>query len=380
MAERFCVVSTLIASVFLWASSFLYAPSAAMLILAFVFTGLFLASILQAEIVAGYLTDLKRSSQTRFASVFVLALVAVLALALGWIGYGQTVAAYHFNKAVALSNVNGTPLSTIENSIVKAINVSPQDVYFVALSRLNFSRAQIAANAATGTPEENRAVFDESIKRSIEAARLAVNANPAGYENWVALGTVYSALVPKPLAVEGAYENALFAYNEAARRNPANPELPLLLARLELNKENTDTARSYIRNSIALKEDYADAYLMLAQLEQASGNTTAAIASAENLAILLPENAGVHFELGLLKYSSGNYSSAITSFNKALALSKDYANAKYYLGLSLARLSRFAEAQAELEELLVSNPDNAELLSALEAVRKNQIPKVPVQR
>src|SRR3989344_3820403 len=378
-AERFTAVFSLLAAAFLWAASFVYAPSGTMLVFAFVFTGLFLASILHAGIVPGYLLDLKRSSSARLARTVAIALVVIGALAIGWVGYGKTVAAYHFNKAVKLSNVDGTPLAKIEESLNKAIKVSPEDIYFVALSRLNFSRAQMAANSATGTPEENKAVFDESVKRSIEAARLAVSQNPGGFENWAALGGIYSALVPKPIMLEGAYESALYAYNEAARRNPSNPELPMLFARLELNKGDIDKARSYIRNSIALKEDYADAYIMLAQLEEMSGNTTAAIASAEKLAILLPDNAGIHFELGLLKYSSGNYDGAASSFNKALALSKDYANAKYYLGLSLAHLGRFAEERSTLEELLPGNSDNVDLIAAVEAVKKNKIPPEPKQ-
>lgn len=375
--ERFVLVFSMILSSFLWIASFFYTPAGTLLLLAFIFTGIFLASLARLGIVDSYAIDLKGTSQTRLASTLVLALIVLSVLGIGFTVYKKTLAAYHFNKAVELSNISGTQLSDIESSLIKTINASPADIYFVALSRLNFSRAQIAATSATGTPEQNRAVFEESIRKSIEAARTAVNANPAGYENWIALATVYSALVPKPLAVEGAYENALYAYNEAARRNPNNPELLLLLARLELNKENIDAARSYIRSSLALKQDYADAYLMLAQIETAAGNSAAAIASAENLAILVPDNPGIHFELGLLKYSSRDFSGAVKSLTQALKLSPEYANAKYYLGLTLANLGKFAEAQAELEDLTRTNSDNLELIKALEAIKAKKIPAMP---
>jgi tetratricopeptide (TPR) repeat protein len=195
-----------------------------------------------------------------------------------------------------------------------------------------------------------------------------VNANPASYGNWVALGSLYSTLVAKPLAVEGAYENAQFAFNEAYKRNPANPGLPLLLAQLEINKENLDNARSYIRNSIALKDDYADAYLLLARLEAGAKNIPAAIASTEKLSALSPDNAGIYFELGVLKYSNSDFTGALAALEKALTLSPDYANAQYYRALTLAQVGRVDEAKAALEALLATNPDSAELKAALEAL------------
>ncbi len=346
---------------------------AAIVALAFVFSGLFIAAISQAGIIPIRTIDLKKAPQNRFATVSALVVLVASVAALGWVGYGKTLAAYHFKKAIDLSNTPNTPLSAVGNELISAVDAAPADIHYVALSRLHFSIAQAAASATT-SPEQNREVFQESISRSIEAARLAVSTNPAGYQNWVVLGTVYSSLVPKPLEVEGAYENARFAYNEALKRNPNNPELYLSLAQLELNKGDADTARSLIRSSIALKEDYANAYLMLAELELAAGNTAEAIASAENLAILVPNNPGLHFELGLLKYGSGNFSGAEKDLNQALILSPEYANARYYLGLTLAELGRFSEAEAELGALLQTNPDNVELESALSAVRQGKKP------
>jgi len=206
------------------------------------------------------------------------------------------------------------------------------------------------------------------LRKSIEAARLAVSANPAGYQNWVSLGMIYSALVPEPLSVAGSYENAFFAYSEASKRNPNNPELPLFIARLEFNRGNVEGARSFIRRSIALKEDYADAYLLLAQLEVQAGDTAGAIVSAERLALLMPNNPGIYFELGLLKYSNGDFVGAAKAFTLALVSAPDYANAKYYLGLTLLELSQLDEARAQFEALLVTNPDSEEVKAVLESL------------
>ncbi|MBI2065459.1 MAG: tetratricopeptide repeat protein [Candidatus Zambryskibacteria bacterium] len=367
--KRFILISTFLIAFFLWTSSFLYTPSRTVLMLAFIFSGLFVAISQEAGVVSSKIINLKESKQTRFVSLVIILLIISATALLGWSGFEKTAAAFHFKKAVDLSNTPGTSLEKVESSLDSAVKFDPADTYYIAISRINFTKAQIAATATTSTPEENQAIFQDVLRKSINAARSAVNANPAGYQNWTWLGQIYGALVPAPLSVEGAYENSRFAYNEAFKRNPNNPELPLLLARLELNNGNPEAARSFIRNSIALKEDYADAYLMLAQLEIQKGNTTGAIASAEKLARLVPNNSGVYFELGLLKYSVKDYIGASNAFASALETSPDYANAKYYLGLSLTKLGQLEEARNHFEELYVSNPDNENLKLILEDLR-----------
>ena len=363
---RFSLIATFFSNLFLWSSSFLYAPSATVLIFAFVFSGLFVALVRESGLVPFRSFNFKESPQTRFISLLLMAIVTVGTLYLGWAGLNRTVSAFYFQKAVRISNTADISLVQVERELSEAVKFAQLDTYYVALSRINFAQAQSAANVTTGTPEENNAIFQENLRKSIEAAKNAVSANPAGYQNWISLGMIYSALVPAPLSVEGSYENALLAYSEANKRNPNNPELMLLLAQLELGKNNVEAARSYIRNSIALKEDYADAYLVLARLEIQVGDTASAITSAEKLALLMPNNPGIYFELGLLKYSNKDYAGAVATFTSALSSAPDYANAKYYLGLSLANLGRKNEARVQFEDLLVTNPDSKELKQALE--------------
>jgi tetratricopeptide (TPR) repeat protein len=366
-ATRFALVSTLAVTLFLWTASFLYIPSLAMFLAAFAFTGVLLALCREASLVATRPVHFPHSPVKQVAVLAtVLALVGVIYL--GWIEGEKTLAAFHFQRAVALGNTAGTPLDTVEDELLKAINLAPLDTYYLAVSQINFSKAQVIASSATGTPEETQAAFQDALGRSVQAARAAVNANPASYGNWVALGNVYSSLVPDPIKLDGAYESAQYAYNEAFKRNPSNPQLPLLLAQLELNKGNADQARSYIQTSLALKSDYPDAYILLAQLEVAAKNTQAAIASAEQVAALLPNDVGVHFELGLLKLSAGDAEGAASALQNALKLSPDYANAKYYLALAEAQLGNKDQALAILQGLKATNPDSAELDAAIEAL------------
>ncbi|MGB3922093.1 MAG: tetratricopeptide repeat protein [Minisyncoccia bacterium] len=368
-AERFTTVSAVFIVLFLWASSFVYAPSATVLIFAFIFSGLLLAANQVSHVVSSRPIGLKDQPRNKIVSFILVVAVFCGAVYLGWSSYSRTVAAYHFKKAVDLANVDSSSLDEIERFVNKAISSMPTDTYYVALSRINFVKAQNAINATEGTPDENQAVFETSLRQSIENARLATQINPAGYQNWISLGLIYSALVPPPLSVSGAYENASVAYDEAKKLNPLNPEVPLFRAQLELNNNDQEAAISEVRKAIALKQDYADAFLLLAQLEIQAGNTAAAIESAEQLAALAPDNPGIYFELGVLKYSNRDYAGAEKTFRQALAITPDYANAQYYLGLSLAQLDRLDEAIEQFEALLRTNPDNADVISILEDLR-----------
>lgn len=370
-AARFVLISTLLISLSLWTAVVFYVPSSALFFLAFIFLGLLLSLLRDHGTVPSYVVDLERGDSARSVALVFMALALVLMGYFGFLSGKKTLASYHFEKAVRISNNQGD-YKEVESELMRALRFNSADTYFSALSQLNLSKAQAAANSKEGTPEGNQALFEEGLRVAIQSARSAVAVNPASYANWIALGNIYSALVPEPLKVEGAYENAKSAYGEAMRRNPNNPQLPLFLARLEMGKGNTDEARSYIRNSMALKEDYADAYLLLAQLEIEEKNIPAAIASTEVLAKIAPENAGIHFELGVLKYSNNAFEAALTSLKEALRLSPEYANAKYYMALTYTQLGMMDEARVELEALLEANPGNVELQSALDNLNNSE--------
>src|SRR3989344_2415476 len=98
-AERFTVVASLLASFFLWAVSFLYVPSGTVLWLAFIFSGLFVASLATAEIIPTRTLSLRISAQNRFVSLLFLSAIVAGAAFIGWTGFEKTVSAYHFKKA-----------------------------------------------------------------------------------------------------------------------------------------------------------------------------------------------------------------------------------------------------------------------------------------
>ncbi len=364
-AERFITVSSFLGSIFLWLAAFMYVPSMTVLALAFIFTGICVASsgivgaVRQREVLFA------RNMILNFVSVLLMIILGLGTASLGFVSLQKTLSVVHFEKALVLSNTKDAKTEDVETQITSALNLSQEDIYYGAISQIEFSKAQKILNLTTGTPEQNRADFQTAIQKSILGAQGAININPGSYQNWITLGSLYGALVAKPLAIPGAYDNAKTAYQEAQKRNPQTPEAPLFLAKLEFDNDNNDAARKYIEESLSKKQDYADAYFLLTQIEIKDNNIDKAIKSAETTAILRPDNAGLFFQLGILKYSNKDNAGAIEALNYALKLVPDYANAKYYLGLSLDQVGRHDEAITQFEDLAKTNPDNQAITAVL---------------
>ena len=55
---------------------------------------------------------------------------------------------------------------------------------------------------------------------------------------------------------------------EAIKRNPSNPLIYLLLARIELIKGNVADAKKYAEKALSLKPDYQDAVTFISQIRK----------------------------------------------------------------------------------------------------------------
>lgn len=372
--DKFIVVASFLGSAILWASAILYVPSLVMLSLAFIFTGLFIASLTQSGIIGERTINFSGSPKKNILTLILVILVLVGAASVGFKIFQKTLSVVYFQKALIAANDPNKPSDEIKALVVKANSFSPSDLYYRALSTLAFNKAQGIVNQPNPTPAMAEA-FQAAYGEAIESAKAAKDLSPENYENWFNLGGLYEALVSVP--VTGAYENSKSAYEEARKLNPGSPEIPLVLARLEVSNKNLDAARTYIQEAITLKNDYAAAYFLLARLEISANNMPTAIKAAEAGAILSPGNAGVYFELGLLKYTNKDYQGAAGAFIEALKVVPDYANSQYFLGLSLYELGYKAEALQQFQALEKTNPDNLEVQSIVANLEAGKAPFFP---
>ncbi len=359
--SRYLATSTFLVSLYFWVMLFLYTPSITVLTLAFVFTGLFTATLVPQGTIGAWRVNIFSNPKTNFLSVLSIVVLLVLSVAGGYFVWERAIAATSFQQGVLQFQRTGD-IALARNAAVRSINMVPSDIYWRGLTEISVADLGAVLGSIQNESQMTEAVRTQIqglIANSVESARQATTLNSRNFQNWFALGRVYEILAGN--GIEGALENARGAYAEAALRAPTNPSVPLALARLDVLAQDAESAKANIQKAISLKNNYTDAYFTLAQIEVASNNIRGAIASVEQASFLDPQNTGLFFQLGLLKYNARDWAGAILAFERAIALVPDYANARYFLGLAYEEAGRTSDAILQFEEIMKTNPDNAEV-------------------
>jgi tetratricopeptide (TPR) repeat protein len=372
--SRYLTTSSFLISSFLWAMVIVYVPSLTNVILAFFFTGLFMAALYREGLMSQVVLAFEHKPKLSFVSVLVLVVLLISNLTLGYVVAKDAVALGYFQKSLLEAQVENGSLDNIEANILRAIKIDKKDIYYRGLSELNLVRVNQVLNQENASPESIRDEFQLYVANSIENAKAATVLSPRNYLNWLSLARIYAALVPEPFQIPGAYEEAQKAYMRAQEENPTSPLIPLQLARLEVAKGDLAKARDYVRDSIEKKSNYAEAHFLMAQIEVTEGNIVKAIESLEKTVILSPNNPGLLFQLGILRYNNQNWNDAGVAFEEALRIVPEYANAQYFLGLSYYKLGMIEQAIAQFDALEKSNPENAEVKLILGNLRDGKDP------
>jgi tetratricopeptide (TPR) repeat protein len=342
-------------------------------VLTFFFTGVFFASLHRENVLRTKEISFSEYPRASFAIVLLFVLAMLLSLALGYTVAQKFVSAYYFNNGI-IAYAQNNQVDVAENYMLKAISLEENDVYYRGISGLQIVRLGNIVSSVTGTQvsDEVKNEFQRVLGNAISAASKSIELDGTNYQNWVALGKVYDAVTP--LGIDKAYENATQSYEEAIKRSPANPELYLMLARLETSKRDFKKAKDYIAKALAQKENFSEAIFLRSQIEVAEGNIRGAVASVEGIALISPNDAGVFFELGLLKYNNKDFLGASRALERAVALIPEYANAKYFLGLSYDKLGRRAEAILQFKDISMLNPGNQEVTLILSNLNSGRGP------
>ncbi len=371
--RRYLTVSSYFSALFLWFFCFIYIPSVVPVVLAFVFTGIFVGSLIEEGLVQTRQFVFVQNPRAGFVSVLVLVFLLVLSLVTGYVYTQRIRSVIAFQKGVFAFNVEGNPKKA-EELFKKAVRASEVDAYYRFLSELTLVKINntLSQNASATNVQKAQQDLLQLFGEAKLYAEQARDITPTSYQNWLALGRVYEALVP--LKVEGAYAEAIKAYDEAQKRNPTNPEILLTKARLEVANGQNKKARELIGQALKLKPNYTEGVFYLSQIEVAEGKIKEAISSVEASIFLSPSEPVLYFQLGLLKYNINDFKGAIDAFEQAIALNQNYANARYFLGLAYDRVGKIKEAIGQFEAIKLTNPDNQEVEDILVNLKAGKAP------
>lgn len=365
-------LSSFIGALYLWVAAIFYTPGPVLLALAFIFTGLFVASLrLREGLVSEWAISFVETPRLGFLAVLMLT-IAFLGSVAGIFSIGEVLASnVFFQKAVVTLNQTGD-LGKAENYISRAISFGAEDQQYRLLAAVNVAKINQLANATDKPPEELRAEFQSALGNAVAAGQAATNLDPKNYQNWLTLAQVYQSVVP--LNIQGAYENAQRAYDEAIALNPHSPVLFYSQAQLASVAGKMAEAETYVIKAIQEKGNYTDAIFLLSQIQINQGKITEAITAVEAATIIDPNNAVAFFQLGVLRYSKQDYRGTVTALEQAVALSPNYSNARYFLGLAYANLDRKDDAVKQFEAIETLNPESQEVKTVLQNLRAGKEP------
>jgi len=253
-------------------------------------------------------------------------------------------------------------------------------------------------------PDVARDQFTAALQNAVTTARRATEVAPWNVQNWLQLASVYEQTIG---LVDGVEQLAADTYEEVQKRDPSNPSIPLAQGRVfmaaadtiesrlnipvgqqeesqltteqrqELVKKREEylaKARTYLEESISLKENYAAGRFLLAQILDRQGDIGSAVGETRRVVAANPQDAGALLQLGILDIKAENYEEARAALERAKLLVEDYANARYFLGIAYARLDQRNAAIAEFEWLREKNPENQLVQQVLTNLREGRDP------
>jgi tetratricopeptide (TPR) repeat protein len=366
---NYVAILSFIGTMYLFVIAVFSLPGSLLLALAFVSAGLFVSTTRFAEGSQQWGIIFSRTPRIGFVIVFSLTILLL----------GSVVAAYtlvgHYIAAAKITSAGNAyaagNLEMADRASQNAISFAPNALAYqiqagVASARLN----QIVASTTMSASVAQQA-FQSELSTGINAALTATRLAPSNYQNWLALGNLYSQAVP--LGVSGAYESAKTAYEKAKELNPTNPQILYILAQLDIANKNSKGAQENLKAAIALKQDYTAAIFLLSQLEVQDGNVKDALNSALAAAYFTPNDPSILFQIGILRAATNDLPGAAAALMAAVDVNPQFANARYFLSAVYAKQGNFAKALEQMQAISNMSADNARAvttqLAALQAGR-----------
>ncbi len=360
----FVGVSSFVSAVYIWGMSVIYVPGVVILLLGALCTGVSLHAFgvlrgdVQKEISMG------GNRQMGFMLTLAVIVIIVASVSALYVATRHYLSVYTFNESVQLMQ-EGKSISESEKQVLDAFTLASNDIFARRIAEYQLERL----NALAGNEKLDEAQtkeFETAMVNGIRFAQEATNIDSLEPANWAVLGSIYNVLAS--LNIEGSLERVREALTKSRELNPKNPLPYLETAIVEARAGNYAEARLYIEKSIALKQNFTEAYYLLSQLAVIEGNVEEAIRSTRSVIALEPDNPVRYYQLGVLESSRNDITAAISAFEKAVSIDQNYANARYLLALAYDSKGESAKAKEQLVAVLALNPGNTEITELIQVI------------
>lgn len=219
-------------------------------------------------------------------SFFAIMLLIVFIIISVWTGISFTkrfASVPYFKTALAQ-----TDTTKAEESILRAISLNPNDLYYRTLAQIQVAKLREKVLANRNPSEAEGLEMKKILDNALDASIASTDYNHTNFLNYLGLGIVYE--FAGSLGAPGHYDKAFLAYESASRINPLNPGIKLAMARVSLANKNKVEAMSYAEESLRLKPDYFDVLVFLAQFSKNEGDLAGARGYATSALMLAPSN------------------------------------------------------------------------------------------
>lgn len=257
----------------------------------------------------------------------------------------------------------------LEAQLLKAARIANDDTNYRLLTQFYLYKTQqlISASSTAATADLQKQVLS-SLNNAISSTKTAISIDGNDYNNYIALGSVYSfSMNLDKQNKDGYYQSAKDAYTKALALYPKNPSIPLTLAELEYSYDKNSTSTiSTIQKSLDIKPNYSAAYYTLSQLAAQNNDRTSALNYAAQAIQADPKNTDAYMQYGILTLnkkdlSKDELSAAYTAFVSVLNIDQTNLTAAYYLAITYTLAKDYQRASSIADALSKALPDDQKI-------------------
>jgi tetratricopeptide (TPR) repeat protein len=235
-------------------------------------------------------------------------------------------------------------------------------------------------NNATGRAEESIAAYEKSVaakpdvfESNLNLGLMLAKADQPDAEHYLRAATklkpaahpeqnLEQAWLALAHAVESAKpQEALDAYDHAAKLQPKDPEPHLSAASLLFRQNQYAEAEQQYRQALAIDPKSPDALIGIANIYARGDRLTEAADTLRQLVSVRPDYAPAHFELARILEADKKPDEAIAEYEAGLKLTPNDKDAQLSLAQSYASAGKYAQALPLYQALLAANPNDPQL-------------------